>query len=312
MSFGIFLSNSSSPNFSSRRFLGKQRSLRNHRALIVAVVLSLILCPFFMSAVCFAQGQRQGQNEVGASERDSIDSFLTGASADKNSRSRTNGTRPPEPKQTLEGLFYPEGFLTTSTPSPDPSEVLKNKQTQTTTSATTTNSVSTSDAQTAVKTDNKPPRFLDPGLETTPYVRPIEPPGVEHSKKGRLFFFAISIALAALGLFWFVDYRYREQLRRDLERNARLSSPQAVSGDFIDFPPGALDAPVIIPPRNPYESDGFQYGSNYGLASSSVSSVLEEDAESLEANFDFTPQGTSAASAELEPQEDFVVSGTDE
>jgi len=311
MSFGFFFSNSSSPNSSSRRFLGKAgRSLRLYQRRIVAVVLLSFLCSFFLSAVCFAQGQRQGQN--GSEASDSIDSFLTGASADKNSRSRTNGTRPPEPKRSLEGLFYPEGFLTPSTPSPDPSEILQKNQARTSTNSESASSESTSEASSSAKTDSKPPRFLDPGLETTPFVRPIEPPGGEHSKKGRLLFFAISIALAALGLFWFFDYRYREQLRRDLERNARLSSPQAVSGDFADFPPGALDAPVIIPQRNPYESDGFQYGSSYNLESSSLSRPVEEDGESLEANFDFTPQGTSDESVSLEPQEDFVVSKTDE
>ncbi len=311
MSFRYFLSNSS-----TRRFLVRSKVLVGSKArterflfLFASCVATSCVVAFCIFTFCVFTGRDCSLSDVcldaccfAQDSSDSFDSFLTGAYTET-SRSRTGSNRPPEPKQVLEGLFYPEGFLTISKPSPEPDEILLEK---------TGASDASSEDQANAKSDAPLPKFLNPGLETTPYVRPVEQAREGRSKNARLYFFAFSIALAALGLFVYFDYRYREQLREELERNARLSSPLAVSADFVDFPPGALDAPVQIPQGDSYETEDYRFALSRDAAPFSTSYDSSGEDESLEANFDFTPQGTVDFDDSLEPKEDFVVSETDE
>lgn len=201
--------------------------------------------------------------------------------------------RPPQPAKRREELIYPEGFLELSSPTPEP----------------VVEAAVDVSAKTEATKKEEPPRRLDPSAETTPLAPPPQPEPPKEEAGDQILFFALSIALAALGGFIYVDYRYRDRLRADLARNARLRSPNAVAADFDDvlaFVDGErLDATF----------------DDLAFLSAESTSVLDDEevfepisepvspsdgADLSEENFDFAP--TSAAKATLpEPREDFVV-----
>lgn len=209
--------------------------------------------------------------------------------------------RPPQPTERTEELLYPEGFLELSAPTPEPvvePEVEETKEV-----------VATS--REPLKKE-EPPRRLDPTAETTPLAPPPEPEPPKKEAGDQILFFALSFALAALGGFIYVDYRYRDRLKADLARNARLRSPNACAADFDELLIAAdgerLDAAL----------DDLAFLSNSNVASSFDE---EEDFEPIhepapptngpdlnEENFDFAPSSATNPKTTLsEPQEDFIV-----
>lgn len=206
--------------------------------------------------------------------------------------------RPPQPAKRSEELLYPEGFLELSAPTPEP--VVESVE-------------ETKDvvAQETLKKE-EPPRRLDPFAETTPLAPPPEPEPPKKEAGDQILFFALSFALAALGGFIYVDYRYRDRLKADLARNARLRSPNACSADFDELLISAdgerLDAAF----------DDWAFSAN---ANASTSFEEEEPFEPIsdsvpptngpglaEENFDFAPSSaTNPKSTLSEPEEDFVV-----
>ena len=207
--------------------------------------------------------------------------------------------RPPQPAKRAEELLYPEGFLELSAPTPEPVVELPVEETK--------DVVATPQESTKKE---EPPRRLDPFAETTPLAPPPEPEPPKKEAGDQILFFALSFALAALGGFIYVDYRYRDRLKADLARNARLRSPNACAADFDELLISAdgerLDAAF----------DDWTFSLN---ANASTSFDDEEPFEPIiepttngpglaEENFDFAPSSaTNPKSALTEPEEDFVV-----
>lgn len=205
--------------------------------------------------------------------------------------------RPPQPAKRSEELLYPEGFLGLSAPTPEP--VVEE-----------TKEVVATPEDSSKK--EEPPRRLDPFAETTPLAPPPEPEPPKKEAGDQILFFALSFALAALGGFIYVDYRYRDRLKADLARNARLRSPNAVAADFDE---------LLI------SADGERLDSNFddwAVWSNSNAPTSFDDEEAFEPiteptppangpgvaeeNFDFAPSSASnSASVWAEPEEDFVV-----
>ena len=226
--------------------------------------------------------------------------------------------RPPEPSKKSEDLYYPEGFLTLSSPTPEP--VVNRPKAN----------VEEVDKPGDVKPKDKgePIRPLDPGMETTPLSVDRHEPVVEeeaprrHTGRDRFFFFAISVALAGLGVFLYNDFRYRDQLRADLVRNAKLCSPNAQASDFDDVLAADAD---LVDPRAPsfvnphYDADVILYGDPDQAGKTlqdpafddykfEVSEAISHVGPSLhEENFDFTPSGVPATPAVDLDEVEFVV-----
>lgn len=223
--------------------------------------------------------------------------------------------RPPEPSKSRENLFYPDGFLTLSSPTPEP---------------VAGNASDVGGASSKIsKLEDKGAQLrpLDPSVETTPVTvgRPREteksPP---KKRRDRFFFLATSIALAGLAFFVYNELRYREQLREDLVRNARLCSPNATSADFESVLAADVDltdprAPSYINPR--FDADVLMFDDPDSLGKTlkdpdftgfrfetSISELSHNGPGLGEENFDFMPAGNASVLDE-EPTEDFVVRG---
>ncbi|MBQ2791406.1 MAG: hypothetical protein IJE97_17360 [Thermoguttaceae bacterium] len=211
--------------------------------------------------------------------------------------------RPPQPAKRSEELIYPEGFLELSAPTPEPVLELPVEETK---------DVVATPQEPSKK--EEPPRRLDPNAETTPLAPPPQPEPPKKEAGDQILFFALSFALAALGGFIYVDYRYRDRLKADLARNARLRSPNAVASDFDDVL-SAVDGERLDPAWE-----------DFSFSTSSSSATAFEDEETFEPiceptpptsgadlgeeNFDFAPSSATNAKATLsEPEEDFVVGG---
>ncbi len=209
--------------------------------------------------------------------------------------------RPPQPAKRSEELLYPEGFLELSAPTPEPIDELNVEETK--------DVVATPEASSKKE---EPPRRLDPFAETTPLAPPSEPEPPKKEAGDQILFFALSFALAALGGFIYVDYRYRDRLKADLARNARLRSPNACAADFDEL------LIAVDEERFDVVFDDLAFLSNSNASTSfDDEEPFEPIAESTsptngpdlnEENFDFAPSSaTSSKSALSEPEEDFVV-----
>ncbi|MBQ9801190.1 MAG: hypothetical protein IJO40_14820 [Thermoguttaceae bacterium] len=207
--------------------------------------------------------------------------------------------RPPQPAKRSEELLYPEGFLTLSAPTPEPIVELPVEETKDVV------------AQETPKKE-EPPRRLDPFAETTPLAPPPEPEPPKKEAGDQILFFALSFALAALGGFIYVDYRYRDRLKADLARNARLRLPNACAADFDEllisadgerFDPTFDDLSFLA---NPNASTSFDDEEAFEPI---VEPTPPTNGPGLsEENFDFAPSSATNPRAALsEPEEDFVV-----
>ena len=209
--------------------------------------------------------------------------------------------RPPQPAERSEELLYPEGFLELSAPTPEPVVAFPVEETK---------DVVATPQPTPKK--EEPPRRLDPFAETTPLAPPPEPEPPKKEPGDQILFFALSFALAALGGFIYVDYRYRDRLKADLARNARLRSPNACAADFDE---------LLISADGERLDVGFD---DFAFLASSSASTSFEDEETFEPivestpptngpglneeNFDFAPSSASSSKSVLsEPEEDFIV-----
>lgn len=277
-------------------------------------VAALVL--FFVAESCCARAQNAGgQSNSNTSYNGStlfvpsldVNSATSFASVDAARRNR-----PPEPSKTREDLYYPDGFLTLSSPTPNPKE---------------SDSLGKEDSdKSETRGEGEKIRPLDPSVETTPLV--LNPyPGVkepEKRKRDKFSFFAFSIALAGLGVFVYLERRYRDQLRDDIARNSRLCSPNATSADFESVLASNVDltdprAPSYANPR--YDADVLMFNdpdpSGKNLTDpnfddfhfeASASRLGRRGPSLSEENFDFVPEGTERSPADELP-EDFVVSG---
>lgn len=209
--------------------------------------------------------------------------------------------RPPQPTKRSEELLYPEGFLKLSAPTPEPVVEPTVEETKDV----------VGEPRESTKKE-EPPRRLDPFAETTPLAPPPEPEPPKKEAGDQILFFALSFALAALGGFIYVDYRYRERLKADLARNARLRSPNAVAADFDE---------LLI------SADGERLDAAFddlAFLSSSNAPTSFDDEEPFEPicepapptngpglneeNFDFAPSSATNPRPTLsEPEEDFIV-----
>ncbi len=268
------------------------------------VSLCLFLCLFGGTGVeqkCWAQQNTSVESGPLFVPSSDVDSPVFFSSVDAARRNR-----PPQPAKVREDLFYPDGFLTFSSPTVDrvpkkEKEQIKDGQRE--------------DSETSVKNEAAL-RPLDPNVETTPSVIPQV--NTEPVKKHRdnVLFFVISVALAGLGGFLYYDYRYRNQLKGELVQNAKLCSANAVASDFDDV---LAKAPDMIDPRGPsyveptfnpvdlldfndqYLPHGYHGGKN-SLELAGVSGPgLEEE------NMDFVPRGASFSQVVPESEDDFTV-----
>lgn len=209
--------------------------------------------------------------------------------------------RPPQPAERPEELLYPEGFLEISAPTPEPVVELPVEETK----------VVAATPQEPPKKE-EPPRRLDPTAETTPLAPPPEPEPPKREAGDQILFFALSFALAALGGFIYVDYRYRDRLKADLARNARLRSPNACAADFDELLISAdgerLDAALddLAFLTKPNASTSFDDEETFEPI---VEPTPPTDGPGLtEENFDFAPSSATNPRPTLsEPEEDFVV-----
>ena len=270
------------------------------RLTTLALAVSLV---FFFFAV---DGVSLGQ------QNDSYDAdpmFVSSVDADSSVPFSTVGaarrSRPPRPAKTREDPWYPEGFLTLSSPTPDPDAAPRRER-------------SILDGGAAGKKVEPPVRVLDSSVEATPYSRPqqLEAPP---RKKDNALFLSISIALLGLGIFLYYDFVYRNQLKEDLVRNAKLCSSKAVASDFDEL---LAEAPELTDPREPsyaepnFDPDllsfdgraGARLPSRYDGDSFDVSDPVSTSESDLEGeNFDFEPKGTDGLLASAEEVGDFVV-----
>jgi hypothetical protein len=209
--------------------------------------------------------------------------------------------RPPRPTKRSEELLYPEGFLELSAPTPEP--VVEP-------SVEETKEVVAPSQDTSTK--EEPPRRLDPTVETTPLAPPPEPEPPKKEAGDQILFFALSFALAALGGFIYVDYRYRDRLKADLARNARLRSPNARAADFDELLISA-DGERLEPAFDDWAFPSRSNASTSFDDEETFEPIVEPEAPTngpdlTEENFDFAPSSaTNSKSALSEPEEDFVV-----
>ena len=205
--------------------------------------------------------------------------------------------RPPQPAKRSEELLYPEGFLGLSAPTPEP--VVEE----------TKDVVATPEEP---PKQEEPPRRLDPFAETTPLAPPPEPEPPKKEAGDQILFFALSFALAALGGFIYVDYRYRDRLKADLARNARLRSPNARAADFDELLISA-DGERLEPAFDDWAFPSRSNASTSFDDEETFEPIVEPEAPTngpdlTEENFDFAPSSaTNSKSALSEPEEDFVV-----
>ena len=223
--------------------------------------------------------------------------------------------RPPEPSKTREDLFYPDGFLTLSSPTPESA------------ATSSTANIDSTSRKTGSEDRGVQLRPLDPSVETTPIT--VGQPQITEKvapkkRRDRFFFLAVSVALAGLGFFVYNEFRYREQLRADLVRNARLCSPNATAADFESVLAADLDltdprAPSYVNPR--YDADVLMFDDPDPLGKTlkdpdfdgfhfeASDNKLNHRGPGLgEENFDFMPEGRSVV-LNSEPTEDFIVGG---
>ena len=208
--------------------------------------------------------------------------------------------RPPQPAERPEELLYPEGFLELSAPTPKPVVERPVEETK--------DVVAT--PQTPPKKE-EPPRRLDPTAETTPLAPPPEPEPPKKEAGDQILFFALSFALAALGGFIYVDYRYRDRLKADLARNARLRSPNACAADFDELLISADGERLDVA----FDDWAFPATLNASTAfddEEAFEPITEptppNGPDLTEENFDFAPASATKPRPTLsEPEEDFIV-----
>ena len=263
----------------------------------VTSVIFLLIALSHSVASCLAQQEPPEDNS--AMFISSVDANL---SVPFSSVDAARRSRPPQPTKIREDLWYPTGFLTLSTPTSE--EVVQKGDVDET---------STSNEKLAV-----PFRPIDSSVETTPYS---QVPVVKESTKKKgdsALFFALSIAIAGLGVFLYYDFLYKNQLKEDLVQNAKLCSSKAVSADFEEV---LARAPELTDPREPSHVDPtFDPDALFFEETSSGQSGLLKT-ESFEAsgrkigagvglteeNFDFAPKGLGLVNSVDEVVEDFVV-----
>lgn len=283
--------------FGGRRLRARRLSRRVGMVVYFAIVLLLDV------GVGGAQ-----QNET----TDGVPMFVSSVDADSpvffSSVDAARRNRPPQPAKTREDLFYPDGFLSLSSPS-----VEKTEKTETLKEVREEKIVA---EEKEVLSEVVPIRPLDPSVETTPSAIPI----IEEKKKVKednVFFLALSVALASLGVFLYYDFRYRNQLREDLVQNARLCSSRAVAADFEAV---LARGPELTDPREPsyinptFDPESLAFDDRKVNVnpdeerfnvSETGSSAAGPDID--EENFDFVPKERSAVDSVNEPYEDFVV-----
>ncbi|MBQ4204289.1 MAG: hypothetical protein II655_11385 [Thermoguttaceae bacterium] len=288
--------------------------------------LRIVLCVIVFCALACGDARAQQQQDRGReanANRESSPLFVPSHDLDSPElhssvdAARTN--RPPEPTKVRADLYFREGFLDLSSPTPIPrQEAAQNGE-----------GASAPSEKNAKEDKGEPIRPLDPNVETTPLAldvranveQPKEP--IRHPKRDRLLFFAVSVALAGLVFFLYNEYRYRQQLRVDLVKNAKLCSPTAAPSDFDEVLAADLDmtdprAPSYVDPL--YDAKVVLYADpdkagktlsdpafdDYRFEATGVS---EHKGPGLaDENFDYTPSGDASAFDD-EPEEEFVASG---
>ena len=267
-----------------------------------------VLLAFWSAVLLFANVElaygQQSESQTGAAL------FLPSADVDSqtfysaNDAERRN--RPPQPAKTREDLFYPDGFLTLSSPTaPTPKSTRQS-------------------AAIEVVEDGKPEkksnplRPLDPSVETTPLLVPSITERPSQKRGDHVLFYVVSIALAGLGIFLYYDFQYRNQLKQDLVQNAKLCA----STEPSDFDAVLAKEPDLKDPREPsfvnptFNPDALAFEerqalSRYGLDSErfEVDNSRTPQGPSLnEENVDFVPRGLSGLASPIDDVvEDFVV-----
>ncbi|MBP5620746.1 MAG: hypothetical protein J6X44_01895 [Thermoguttaceae bacterium] len=265
---------------------------------VVANAIFLIIVLLFGAVDCLAQ--QETPTDKGPMFVSSVDA---NSSTPFSAVDAARRSRPPQPAKTHEDLWYPTGFLTLSSPTPDVDNSVRDAA----------NASSKPEKQAA------PFRPIDASVETTPYtqVSTIKEPV---KKKGdSVLFFALSIAIAGLGVFLYYDFLYKNKLKEDLVQNAKLCSPNAVSADFDAV---LARAPEMTDPREPsfvdptFDPDSLYYDDHKkdhvgfgGSESFEASGVrVAPGADLSEQNFDYSPKGLGILSSPTdEVVEDFVV-----
>ncbi len=304
--FGIVLRLLRTPRFIdcetiSRFCCGSVGNLGEHRVIRALGIVTdvVVLATVFSFAVARCYSQQEISSEKGSMFVSSVDanSSVPFSTVDAARRSR-----PPQPAKTHEDLWYPTGFLTLSTPTPE--------EDRSSTSVTNTNPVQEKRSSSF--------RPIDASVETTPYAQ-VPPVRESVKKKGdSALFFALSIALAGLGLFLYYDFLYKNQLRENLVQNAKLCSPKAVSADFDAV---LALAPELTDPREPsfveptFDPDSLFYDEFTNNQDRSVVTESFEatgtnsssEANIAEENFDFSPKRFGSVGLTDDVVEDFVV-----
>lgn len=268
----------------------------------LGVVVCFALCLNWQTvekSKCYAQQEVIDSSPLFVPSTD-VDSPIFFSSIDAARRNR-----PPRPAKTRENLFYPDGFLTLSSPESEKSVGIESQG---------------GELQIVPESFDKPSVVLnplDPAVETTPSVIPQVSFESDNKRGDNVLFWVISITLAGLGLFLYYDYRYRNQLKNELVHNAKLCSVNAVSSDFDEVLAKAPDmtdprAPSYVDPSfDPYPLDfGEQYLPSHGCYSyrNEVNGLPEVAGAGLEEeNMDFVPRGAHFSRANSEIVEDFVV-----
>ena len=283
-----------------------------------SLALAVFVIVAFPKTICMAQRQENATNATNAAPL-FVPTLDLHSPTYYSSVDAARKDRPPEPAKVSEELYYPDGFLTLSSPTPLP--VAKEKPSK------IEKEMPEKSAKKVDRGDHIRP--LDPSVETTPLT--VEPrvkketqeEPIKRSRKDRFFFFAVSVALAGLGVFIYNDFRYRDQLRADLVRNAKLCSPNATPEDFEGVLAEDVDltdprAPSYVNPH--YDADVVLYADpdkagkilsdpafdDYRFEASS--SHREHFGPGLgDENFDFAPSGDSGAALEDEEEAEFNV-----
>lgn len=286
---------------SDRRIFGRRFSTAFVRCCVGAAVASWGAVGFDASAQGVVSTSSDGVSAAYESRALFVPSLDLESPTVFSSVDAARRNRPPQPAKRSEELLYPEGFLELSAPTPEPIVEFRVEETK---------DVVASPQEPSKK--EEPPRRLDPFAETTPLAPPPEPEPPKKEAGDQILFFALSFALAALGGFIYVDYRYRDRLKADLARNARLRSPNARAADFDDV----LNA--VDGERFDSTFDDLAFWTNSNASTSfDDEETFEPIVESTpptngpglaEENFDFAPSSaTNPKSALSEPEEDFVV-----
>lgn len=275
--------------------------LRFHRFFIVLAFLLGISCDCHVSLGAFQQRDLDDGVPLFVPSVD-VDSPVFFSSVDAARRNR-----PPLPAKVCEDLYYPDGFLTLSTPTSRKTGVLNGGH----------NESKVVYPQASEERGEKRAsciRPVDPTVETTPSDVPVLSEPVTESRD-HVLFFAISIALAGLGIFLYYDFRYRNQIREDLVHNAKLCSPKAVASDFDEV---LAKCPELTDPRQPsfanpnFAPELLEFGVNVPVTNhfeevNAIGEHLETGPGIEEENMDFSPKGLYVDSS-LEVLEDFTVS----